>query len=245
MCFWYSHWARRLAPSSTFLAHYPADFAALGLACWIFHEWHKFCVYECESSLCRLHTHSHTLPLFNNFPLWLSGAHSHTHNIYRQDSRYINDSCRCRCYKLLYNLWSLASTTPSSTQRPTHTHTHPHTCVAKFCIIFQAARILTASGMQPAGLPGILPSQQHFQATCATLLFYAIRKFQVPEGGRGGVEWIQRVATRCLLMHTCSLVLSPFYILDENVRKLSFVYWKCAATCCCLAAIIFLFFTTS
>lgn len=37
------------------------------------------------------------------------------------------------------------------------------------------------------------------------------------EGGRGGHD-----ETPCSLMHTCGLVLSPFYILDENMRKLSF-----------------------
>lgn len=34
--------------------------------------------------------------------------------------------------------------------------------------------------------------------------------------GRGGLD-----ETPCSLMHTCGLVLSPFYILDENMRKLS------------------------
>lgn len=40
----------------------------------------------------------------------------------------------------------------------------------------------------------------------------------VGAGGKGA----GKRGRRCLLMHTCGLVLSPFYILDEKMRKLSF-----------------------
>lgn len=42
-------------------------------------------------------------------------------------------------------------------------------------------------------------------------------KGQAEREGIGGHD-----ETPCSLMHTCGLVLSPFYILDENMRKLSF-----------------------
>lgn len=73
------------------------------------------------------------------------GCQVQAHTMACQDLRHVNDSqrfgavcccccccwcCRNCCYKLLYNLWSLASTTPSSSQR-----TH----VASVRIIFQAA----------------------------------------------------------------------------------------------------------
>lgn len=78
----------------------------------------------------------HTLPLFNNFPFWVSVSSTHTaktHDISTIHCGSCCSPCCCSCcYKLLYNLWSLASTTLSSSSSRHLTH------VAKFCIIFQA-----------------------------------------------------------------------------------------------------------
>lgn len=80
----------------------------------------------------------------------------------------------------------------------------------------------------PSSLPApcfVLPFSGYLSDTfilCQTKLSSA--KQRLPEkwraergGGRGGHD-----ETPCSLMHTCGLVLSPFYILDENMRKLSF-----------------------
>lgn len=53
---------------------------------------------------------------------------------------------------------------------------------------------------------------------CQTKLSSAKQR-QLGKGSSG--EGGKRDETPCSLMHTCGLVLSPFYILDENMRKLS------------------------
>lgn len=103
---------------------------------------------------------------------------------------------------------------------------------ASHCFRLQSA----CSGFLPACLPAIhlsihLSSLSLFRSTIFRLLerhFYFMPcetfKCQVEEGagGRGHASGGMHDATACLLMHTCGLVLSPFYILDENMRKLPF-----------------------
>jgi len=136
MCFWYAFHC------PTILAHYRGRFSALAEEiCWIFHECHKFLLgKQVKSSayagfsfagflfLITFHCGCQRQPGWQAGPthvLQLSPPCLLLSPLARTRDTSAARCCFCRSFKLLYNLWCLASKTPLSTHTRLPTHMSP------------------------------------------------------------------------------------------------------------------------